>query len=301
MRIATRRSKLALWQASFVKLQLECAHPGLSVELVGMTTAGDRWLDAPLSESGGKGLFVNELEAALTRRDADLAVHSMKDVPSRLAPDFAMPVIGYREDVRDAWISPHGGLDAVPSGAKVGSSSLRRRAQILALRPDLEVAPIRGNLDTRLAKLAAADFDAIVLAMAGLKRLGWTQHVTEVLPVSRCLPAAGQGALGVECRADDQQALHLLTPLRDPTAAACVEAERGVAAALGADCGTPLAVYAEMDGDLLTLRALLASIDGQRVLKARADGPPDAELVTMVVDELKAQGALQILAAMGRN
>ena len=294
VRIATRKSQLALWQASFIKGQLECAQPGLAIELVGISTAGDRWLDSPLSEVGGKGLFINELEAALARGDADLAVHSMKDVPAVLDGQFAMPVIGYRQDVRDAWVSPQGGLKAMPPGAAVGTSSLRRQAQVLALRPDLRVQPLRGNVDTRLSKLDAAEVDAIVLAMAGLARLGWTQRVAEALPPSLFLPAPGQGALGVECRADDDQILALLAPLREPATAACVEAERGVSAGLGADCSQPLAAYAQLRGEAVLLQALLASPDGGTVLRAEAEGPAK-QVANLVVEDLKAQGALRLL------
>lgn len=298
LRIATRKSKLALWQASFIKGQLERTHPRLAIELVGISTAGDRWLDAPLSEMGGKGLFINELEAALARGDADLAVHSMKDVPAVLDGQFAMPVIGYRQDARDAWISPKGGLRAMPSGATLGTSSLRRQAQILALRPDLRMRPLRGNVDTRLAKLRAGEMDAIMLAMAGLARLGWAGQVTEALPPSLLLPAPGQGALGVQCRADDDRVLGFLAPLRDPATAVCVEAERGVSAALGADCSQPLAAYAQLRGEALFLQALLASPDGRTVLKAEAKGPAE-QVANLVAEDLKAQGALQLLRPTG--
>lgn len=298
LRIATRKSKLALWQASFIKGQLERTHPRLAIELVGISTAGDRWLDAPLSEMGGKGLFINELEAALARGDADLAVHSMKDVPAVLDGQFAMPVIGYRQDARDAWISPKGGLRAMPPGATLGTSSLRRQAQILALRPDLRMRPLRGNVDTRLAKLRAGEVDAIMLAMAGLARLGWAGQVTEALPPSLLLPAPGQGALGVQCRADDDRVLGFLAPLRDPATAVCVEAERGVSAALGADCSQPLAAYAQLRGEALFLQALLASPDGRTVLKAEAKGPAE-QVANLVAEDLKAQGALRLLRPTG--
>lgn len=298
LRIATRKSKLALWQASFIKGQLERTHPRLAIELVGISTAGDRWLDAPLSEMGGKGLFINELEAALARGDADLAVHSMKDVPAVLDGQFAMPVIGYRQDARDAWISPKGGLRAMPPGATLGTSSLRRQAQILALRPDLRMRPLRGNVDTRLAKLRAGEVDAIMLAMAGLARLGWAGQVTEALPPSLLLPAPGQGALGVQCRADDDRVHGFLAPLRDPATAVCVEAERGVSAALGADCSQPLAAYAQLRGEALFLQALLASPDGGTVLKAEAKGPAE-QVANLVAEDLKAQGALQLLRPTG--
>ena len=295
VRIATRKSQLAVWQATFIKGELERAHPGLEVALVGLSTAGDRWLDAPLSEAGGKGLFVNELEAALLRGDADLAVHSMKDVPALLTEGFALPVIAYRQDVRDAWISPHGGLDYIRSGAVVGSSSLRRQAQILATRPDLEVRPIRGNVDTRLAKLDAGDYDAIMLAMAGLSRLGWADRADEAISVARCLPAAGQGALGIECLDGNERILSLLAPLHDPATAACVTAERGVSAALGADCSLPMAAYAELQEDRVWLRALLASADGKALLRAEASHPSVEAVVGAVVADLNALGAADLL------
>lgn len=298
VRIATRRSKLALWQASFIKGELQGAHPGLAIELVGISTAGDRWLNAPLSEVGGKGLFINALEAALARGDADLAVHSMKDVPAVMDKNFVMPVIGYRQDARDAWISPKGGLQAMPSGATVGTSSLRRQAQILAQRPDLRTQPLRGNVDTRLAKLEAGEVDAVMLAMAGLVRLGWADRVTEALPPSLFLPAPGQGALGVECRADDDQVLDLLAPLRDPATAACVQAERGVSAALEADCSQPLAAHAQPAGAAVLLQALLASPNGATVLKAEAKGAAE-QVANLVAEDLKAQGALPLLRRTG--
>ena len=298
VRIATRRSQLALWQASFVKGELERAHSGLDVALVGLSTAGDRWLDAPLSEAGGKGLFVNELEAALLRGDADLAVHSMKDVPAQLGDEFALPVIAYREDVRDAWISPHGRLDNIRSGAVVGSSSLRRKAQILAVRPDLEVRPIRGNVDTRLAKLDAGEFEAIVLAMAGLSRLGLRDRADEAISIARCLPAAGQGALGIEALSDNEPIIKLLAPLRDPATATTVTAERGVSAVLGADCSLPLAAYAELQEGRIWLRALLASPDGRTLLRAEARRPTVEEVASAVVTDLNALGAAELLARL---
>ena len=295
VRIATRRSQLAVWQASFVKGELERVHPGLEVVLVGLSTAGDRWLDAPLSEAGGKGLFVNELEAALLRGQADLAVHSMKDVPAQLNDGFTLPVIAYREDVRDAWISPRGRLDDIHPGAVVGSSSLRRQAQILALRPDLAVRPIRGNVDTRLAKLDAGEFDAIVLAMAGLSRLGWADRADEAISIARCLPAAGQGALGIECLEGNERVIQLLAPLADPATATCVTAERGVSAALGADCSLPLAAYAELREDRIWLRALLASPDGKSLLKAQAQDASARAVVDSVVGDLTDLGAVELL------
>ncbi|MGD8418754.1 MAG: hydroxymethylbilane synthase, partial [Pseudomonadales bacterium] len=200
--IATRESKLALWQAEFVQRELSKASPGTSVELLGMTTRGDQWLSSPLSEVGGKGLFIKELEEAMLDGRADVAVHSMKDVPAHLPDGFVLPLIGYRADVRDALVTrSEGGLDDLPEGAVVGSSSLRRQAMLLARRPDLRVRPVRGNVGTRLGKMDAGEYDALVLAAAGLDRLGLAGRISERLPVDVSLPAAGQGALGVECSA----------------------------------------------------------------------------------------------------
>lgn len=297
LRIATRRSRLALWQAEFVKTELQRHYPGLGVELIGMTTEGDRRLDARLSTLGGKGLFIKELEAALLCGDADLAVHSMKDLPAVLDERFALAAVGYREEVRDAWISPHGSFESAPEGATVGSSSLRRQMQLLAARPDLEVLPVRGNVDTRLRKLDAGEFDAIVLAVAGLTRLGWADRITEALSLERCLPAAGQGALGIECLARNAHVRELLQPLNDPAVSLCVRAERGVTAALGADCGTPLGAYAELDKVGLTLRAVLGSGDGRNVLRAKSTRADAESAVHDVVAELRREGADRLLAS----
>ena len=301
LRIATRKSRLALWQASFVKSELERHHPGLGVELIGMTTEGDRRLDARLSTLGGKGLFIKELEAALLRGDADLAVHSMKDLPARIDNRFRLAAIGFREDVRDAWISRHGSFDSAPAGATVGSSSLRRQAQLLAARPDLEVLPVRGNVDTRLHKLDQGEFDAIVLAVAGLTRLGQPNRITEALSVDRCLPAAGQGALGIECRADNARVSELLQPLNDPPVSLCVRAERGVSASLGADCSMPLGAYATLGERGVTLRAVLGSPDGRVLLRAAATLPDADSAVEAVVADLRRQGAGRLLDAVAEK
>ena len=297
LRIATRKSRLALWQASFVKAELKRRHPGLGIDLIGMTTEGDRRLDARLAKLGGKGLFIKELEAALLRGDAHLAVHSMKDLPAVLDERFKLAAIGFREDVRDAWISPHGRFDAAPAGATVGSSSLRRQAQLLAARPDLKVVPMRGNVDTRLRKLDAGEFDAIVLAVAGLTRLGWADRITEELSVDRCLPAAGQGALGIECLASDTCVNELVEPLNDAAVSRCVRAERGLSAALGADCSTPLGAYATLAGDGMKLRAVLGSADGRVLLRAAVTRPDADSAVAAVAGELRRQGAGRLLAA----
>jgi len=295
--IATRQSKLALWQANFVRERLRAAHPTLTVELRGMTTQGDRFLSAPLSEVGGKGLFIKELEEALLDGSADIAVHSMKDVPAKLPLEFAMPVIGYRADVRDALVCPRGfTLDELPRGARVGSSSLRRQAMLRRRRDDLQLLPVRGNVDTRLDKLDAGEYDAIILATAGLQRLGLAERITEHLSLEVCLPAAGQGALGIECRADDVELLALLGVLNDAAVSRCVIAERTVSAGLGADCSTPLGAYACLQGDKIELEAVLYALDGSRVLRAAATGEDPLDVGQIVAKCLMDEGAAELLA-----
>ncbi|MEM7098771.1 MAG: hydroxymethylbilane synthase [Pseudomonadota bacterium] len=302
IRIATRESKLALWQAHFIRDQLLHRFADFQIEIVGMTTAGDRWLDKPLSEVGGKGLFIKELEAAILAGKADIAVHSMKDLPAHLPPGFSLEAIGYRADVHDVLVGVSH-LDELESGAKVGSSSLRRKAQLLATRPDLDVQPIRGNVGTRLDKLMTGDFDAIVLAQAGLDRLALDVEASWQIPVEVSLPAAGQGALGVECLADSPVAA-LIAQLNDSSVSRCVMAERGVSAGLGADCSAPLAAYARYveendpataDAPIL-LAAKLGSPDGKTLIIAQAQGDDPEALAREVVDSLKEQGALEILA-----
>lgn len=296
--IATRQSKLALWQANFIKAELEAAHPGLTVELLGMTTDGDRWLSSPLSEVGGKGLFIKALEDALQEGRADIAVHSMKDVPAELPDGFALPVIGYREDVRDALVSSAAmALDDLPAGALIGSSSLRRQSMLRSQRGDLRVAPVRGNVDTRLAKLDAGEYDAIILAAAGLNRLGLAERITELLPVDRLLPAAGQGALGIECRADDLDISELLQPLNDSSVNTCVSAERLVSAGLGADCSAPLGCHAALVNGELHLDAWLLTEDGSARISAQAHGQSLEMVSAEVVQSLLEQGAAKWLAA----
>lgn len=297
--IATRESPLALWQAEFVKTELEAAHPGLEVGLLGMRTQGDRWLQSPLSEVGGKGLFIKELEQAVLDGRADLAVHSMKDVPAALPDAFVLPVIAFRDDVRDALVTRDGrGFDDLPAGARIGSASLRRQAQLRARRPDLQVSPVRGNVGTRLGKLDAGEYDALVLASAGLHRLGLSGRVAEYLDVQRSVPAAGQGALGIECLAAAKSVRALLAVLDDPLVRRCVEAERAVSAGLGADCSAPLGAHATLQGDQVQLDAVLASVDGRRVLRASARGSDPAVVGGRVVADLRRQGAADILAAL---
>jgi len=298
--IATRQSQLALWQARYVREQLLAAHPHAAVELLGITTKGDKWLGSPLSELGGKGLFIKELEQALVDGRADLAVHSVKDVPAVLDAAFAMPVLAFRDDVRDALISRSGAVLAdLPVGARVGSSSLRRQSQLLAVRPDFELLPVRGNVETRLRKLDDGEFDAIVLAAAGLKRLGLAGRVTEYLEPDICLPAAGQGALGIECRSNDRRVLEMLRPLADQRVHACVTAERLVSERLGADCTAPLAAHAAYVGAALALRALIASRDGRQVLRAEAAGQDPLSVGAQVAASLLDQGAIELLGASG--
>jgi hydroxymethylbilane synthase len=272
--IATRESRLALWQARHVQALLR-ARLGAEVELLGMTTRGDQILDRALSKVGGKGLFVKELESALEDRRADLAVHSLKDVPMDLPAGFALAAVLEREDPRDAFVSPHhAGPDTLPRGAKVGTSSLRRVVQLAALRPDLVIEPLRGNLDTRLRKLDEGQYDAIVLAAAGLMRLGLAERIASRFEVTQMLPAAGQGALAIEVRADDTPLYEALAELIDRPAWLAVHAERAVSRGLGGSCSVPLAAHARWHGAVLQLHAALGDADApsRPLLHARAEG-----------------------------
>ena len=263
---ATRRSALALAQCRAFVAALSRAHPNVTFDEKQVVTSGDKIQDRPLSEIGGKGLFVKEIEEALLAREADFAVHSIKDVPAALPPGLALVCIPKREDPRDVLVSPkYGTLAALPKGAKVGTSSLRRALSVRAARPDVTIVPLRGNVDTRLRKVDAGESDAIVLARAGLVRLGLEARATEVLEPAVSLPAVGQGALGIESRADDAATRALLAPLHDATTAICVQAERGVMRALGGDCKTPLAAHARRDGDAIVLDAFVAEPDGSRL------------------------------------
>jgi hydroxymethylbilane synthase len=299
--IATRRSRLALWQAEHVKQRLEAVHAGLSVELLAMSTRGDELLDRRLEEAGGKGLFVKELENALADGRADLAVHSMKDVPAELPQGFVLAAVTAREDPRDAFVSQrYAAMNELPAGAVVGTSSLRRQAQIAERHPSLEVRMLRGNVETRLAKLDRGEYDAIVLAVAGLARLGLAARIRSRIPLEESVPAAGQGALGIECRGDRPEVLALVAPLADEATAACVRAERAVNRLLGGSCTIPLGAYAEALGERLRMRALVASLDGKRIARAEREGSlSDPEtLGAEVADGLRAQGADEILAAL---
>jgi hydroxymethylbilane synthase len=266
-----------------------------------MTTRGDELLDRRLDEAGGKGLFVKELENALADGRADLAVHSMKDVPADLPPGFVLGAILEREDPRDAFVSlKYSELKTMPAAAVVGTSSLRRAAQIAERYPELEMRLLRGNVETRLAKLDRGEYHAIILAVAGLVRLGLAGRIRSRLDVAESLPAPGQGALGIECLADRADLLSLLQPFNDPLTARCVQAERSVSRALGGSCAIPLGAYAETSGDRLRLRALVASLDGRRIARADCQGSDPAALGAEAVAELRRQGATEILSALGK-
>lgn len=300
--IATRESRLALWQAEHVKARLEGLYPSCTVELLGMTTRGDQILDRPLAKVGGKGLFVKELETALLDRRADIAVHSMKDVPMVLGEEFALPCISARELPVDAFVSNrYESLADMPPGAVVGTSSLRRESQLHAMYPMLSVTSLRGNLDTRLRKLDEGQYDAIILAAAGLKRLGLGERIRAELPAEVSLPAAGQGALGIECLADRPEVAAWLAPLNDPETSACVRAERAVARALAGSCEVPLGAYALMREGRLWLRGFVAMPDGSRIVRAEREGrAEDAEAMGLALaDDLRGQGAEDILARLG--
>lgn len=300
--IATRESRLALWQAEHVKARLEALYPACRVELLGMTTRGDQILDRPLAKVGGKGLFVKELETALLDGRADLAVHSMKDVPMTLEAEFALACISARELPLDAFVSNrYASLDELPPGGVVGTSSLRRESQLHARYPYLAVTSLRGNLDTRLRKLDEGHYDAIILAAAGLIRLGLGDRVRATLPAEDSLPAAGQGALGIETLASRPEMAAWLAPLNDPDTAACVRAERAVSRALAGSCEVPLGAYGVVQGGELWLRAFVALPDGSRIARAEHRGSPaDPEALGLaLVEDLKAQGAEAILAALG--
>ncbi|WP_422468393.1 hydroxymethylbilane synthase [Endozoicomonas sp. ALC013] len=301
VRIATRKSALALWQAEYVKQQLEHHHPDIRVELVKMTSKGDRILDAPLAKIGGKGLFVKELENALLEGRADIAVHSMKDVPMEFPEGLGLGVICPREDPRDAFVSNHyASLDALPPGAVVGTSSLRRQCQILAARPDLTIQFLRGNVNTRLAKLDDGQYDAIILAAAGLIRLAMADRIRSYLDTTVSLPAAGQGAVGIELRQDDEQTRQLIAPLHDEHTAIRVGAERAMNRRLNGGCQVPIGGFAELDGDRLFLRGLVGSPDGQTIYRSEVTcTAEDYESAGIqVAESLLKQGADKILAGL---
>lgn len=299
IRIATRRSPLALWQAEHVAAELRRHHPGIDVELVGMTTRGDQLLDAPLAKVGGKGLFIKELEVGLLDGRADLAVHSMKDVPVEFPEGLGLSTILAREDPRDAFVSNrYRHPDELPAGARVGTCSLRRQCQLAERYPGVELINLRGNVNTRLAKLDAGEFDAIILAAAGLKRLGMDERIARALEPELSLPAIGQGVVGIECRTDDTELHALLQPLDDALTRTRISAERALNARLQGSCQVPIAGYAELDGDRLWLRGLVGKPDGSRVIRAEIRGAAaDAEqLGTRLAEDMRAQGADRLLA-----
>ncbi|HZJ93800.1 MAG TPA: hydroxymethylbilane synthase [Thiopseudomonas sp.] len=301
LRIATRKSALALWQAEFVKAELEAAHPGLTVTLVPMVSRGDQLLDSPLAKIGGKGLFVKELEHSLLAKEADIAVHSMKDVPMAFPEGLGLYCICEREDPRDAFVSnTYANIAELPQGSIVGTSSLRRQAQILAQRPDLIVNFLRGNVNTRLAKLDAGEYDAIILAAAGLLRLGFADRIRSSLDVSLHLPSGGQGAVGIECRSDDPAIHALLKPLHHIDTTYRVTAERALNKHLNGGCQVPIACYAVLEGDQLWLRGFVGQPDASTLLYAekRAHKDEAEALGIAVAEDLLAQGAGEILAVL---
>jgi len=290
-----------MWQAEHVRDRLRAVHPGLGVEILGLSTRGDQILDTSLAKIGGKGLFVKELEVALEAGRADLAVHSAKDVPMALPEGFVLGAILPREDPRDAFVSnAYAELAALPAAAVVGTSSLRREAQLRNRFPALAFRPLRGNVETRLAKLDRGDYEAVVLAVAGLKRLGLADRIRAVIDPDVSLPAPGQGALALECLAARAEVVELLARLNDATTAACVRAERAVSRALGGSCQLPLGAYAELSGGTFRLRGLIASPDGTRIVRAEAQGDPEAPeaIGEALAQRLRATGADAILAAL---
>lgn len=297
--IATRGSKLALWQAEWIRSQLKEIEPGLEIELNKIKTTGDKILDVPLAQVGGKGLFVKEIEEALLRKEADLAVHSMKDVPTDLPEGLHLCSITKREDPKDAFIAGKGikSFSALPQGANVGTSSLRRICQLLNKRPDLKITQLRGNVDTRLRKLAEGEFDAIILATAGVKRLGFEDRITERLPVDLSLPAIGQGAVGIECRVDDPFINTLLKKLNHEETSVCVRAERSFLKKLEGGCQVPVAAYAQLQEGNIVIAGLVGSVDGKTLIKDNIQGKPeDAEnLGTALAERLLSKGAKEIL------
>ena len=302
LRIATRKSPLALWQAEHVAAAVQKQHPQVETVLVQLTTKGDVILDSPLAKVGGKGLFVKELEQALLEDRADIAVHSMKDVPALFPPGLELKVVLARETPFDALVSnKHQTLDKLPLAAKVGTCSLRRQAQLLRHRPDLKLADLRGNVNTRLRKLDDGEYDAIILAAAGLKRLGMDSRIRQLIPAEVSLPAAGQGIMGIETRCDDPETYRLIANLHDDDAAMCINAERTLNAALGGSCQVPIGAFAEIQGDQICLRGLVAQVDGKQLVETKQQGArsDSTQIGTAAARELLAAGGREILAALG--
>ena len=301
LRIATRESPLALWQANSVKQQLQASHNDLAVELVPMTPRGDKILDSPLAKVGGKGLFVKELERAMLDGRADIAVHSMKDVPMEFPQGLGLAVICEREDPADAFVSNgFTSFDELPENATVGTSSLRRQCQIKQLRPDLRIVDLRGNVGTRLGKLDAGDYDAIILAAAGLVRLELADRICHRLSYTQCLPAGGQGAVGIECRSEDLDTLKLVDCLHHQNTAATVVAERAVNARLNGGCQVPIAAFAELREGVIFLKALVGNLEGTTILRSELSGDAHhaEQLGITVAEDLLSQGAGEILQAL---
>lgn len=301
IRIATRKSPLALWQANFVKKQLTDIHKDLTVELIPMVTKGDMILDSPLAKIGGKGLFVKQLEQALLDNTADIAVHSIKDIPAQFPEGLMLATICQRDDVRDALIAnQYQSLDDLPQGAIVGTSSLRRQCQLRAKYPHLKIADLRGNVGTRLAKLDNQEYHAIILAAVGLKRLGLQERIKQYITTDLILPAVGQGAIGIETRSNDKTILKLLAPLDDKNSRICIQAERAMNQALQGGCQVPIACYSQLTNDLLSLNGLVGSIDGSKIIKVTVSGTatqPEA-LGQQLASALLAKGADKILAEL---
>ena len=305
IRIATRESALAMWQAHYVKAQLEQAYPGLKVEILGMTTAGDRDKSSPLSKIGGKGVFIKELEVALIEGRADIAVHSMKDVPSLMPCAFQLTAICEREDPRDAFVSVSAStLADLPAGAKIGSSSLRRRLQLKLARPDLVYEELRGNVGTRLTKLDEGLYDAIILATAGLKRLQLSDRISETIDTQLCIPSAGQGAVGIETLKDNAELNHLLAAINHQDTYDCVMCEREVSKGLGADCSLPVAAFAELfiasDGsEHIKLSAYVSDIEGSEFIRVSHSGPRGQAqtIASVLIEELFSKGAGKLIGA----
>ncbi len=301
IRLATRKSPLAMWQAEHVAARLEALHPGLKAEILGMSTKGDKILDTPLAKIGGKGLFVKELEQGMLEGRADIAVHSMKDVPVEFPGGLHLPIIMEREDPRDAFVcNDYADVMELPQRAVLGTASLRRQCQIAERRPDLEIKVLRGNVNTRLRKLDDGEYHAIILASAGLKRLEFHERIRKILPPEESLPAIGQGALGIECRSDDERVNRLLAPLHDENTSFCVKAERAFNRRLEGGCQVPIGGYAILEGDQLWLRGLVGTPDGSQIVRGeRCGDPKDGEAMgTDLAEELLGKGAEKILAEL---
>ncbi|OCG69828.1 hydroxymethylbilane synthase [Gilliamella sp. Occ3-1] len=298
IRIATRKSPLALWQANFVKQQILAHHPNLTVELIPMVTKGDVLLDSPLSKIGGKGLFVKQLEQAILNNEADIAVHSIKDIPAEFPEGLTLATICKRDDIRDSFISnKYSNIDELPNGAIIGTSSLRRQCQLRAKYPHLQIKDLRGNVGTRLGKLDNKQYDAIILASAGLKRLALQDRIKQYIDTDLILPAVGQGAIGIETRADDKKILEILSVLDDKHSRVCIEAERAMNKALQGGCQVPIACYSQLNNNILSLQGLVGRIDGSKIIKVALEGSiTEAEkLGQELAKRLLDQGAKAIL------